>query len=360
MKSRIRILVISVALVLVLSLLAVGCPPPAVDPVDPIEPPLEVIRWIAQSEDPTGAFTFVSFERANRKIEELSGGRLVIESHPGGAIVPADTEHHAVDKGILDMASMHSVHWVDISPAGPLFTYKIGGPTALEYYFWFKVGPGLDLANELFARAGFNVKAIAAMAREPEVFLYTAEPLETVECLDGLKLRLLGDEAVIFDRLGVAPVATPTGEIYDAMAKGVIDGFQHVSFAFDWELGFHEVVRYAYVSPVRAPTCVFLWIVNKDSWAALPEDLQLLVKEVLWAEGIRHYAEISLRETVAAEKWIDYGVIVKPIPEEIEEAVIREAMRHYAEMAAKCPFYAEVLESLRAWAEAYYATFPRL
>ncbi len=355
-----KILLISLVLLIAMSLVAVGCPPPVVDPAVPVVPPVEVIRWIAQSEDPAGAFTFVSFERANRKIEKLSGGRLVIESHPGGAIVPADTEHHAVDKGILDMASMHSVHWVDISPAGPLFTYVIGGPTALEYFFWFKVGPGLDLATELFARAGFNVKAIAAMAREPEVFLYTAAPLETVEDLHGLKLRLLGDEAVIFGKLGVAPVATPSGEIYDAMARGVIDGFQHVSFAFDWVMGFHEVVRYAYVSPVRQPTCAFLWIVNKDSWAALPEDLQLLVLEVLWAEGIRHYAEISLRETVAVKKWIDYGVIVKPTPREIEEAVIRAAMEHYAEMAARDPFYAKVIDSLRAWAAAFYATFPRL
>jgi len=355
-----RILLIPVVLLLAMSLGAVGCPPAVVDPVDPVKPPVEVIRWIAQSEDPAGSFTFVSFERANRKIEELSGGRLVIESHPGGAIVPADTEHHAVDKGILDMASMHSVHWVDISPAGPLFTYVIGGPTALEYYFWFKVGPGLDLATEMFARAGFNVKAIAAIAREPEMFLYTSVPLKTEEDLRGLKLRLLGDEAVIFGRLGVAPVATPSGEIYDAMARGVIDGFQHVSFAFDWEMGFHEVTRYAYVSPVRQPTCAFIWIVNKDSWAALPEDLQALVLEVFWAEGIRHYAEIAYRETTAAEKWIDYGVIVGPTPKEIEEAVIREAKKHYAEMAARCPFYARVIDSLMAWAEAFYATFPRL
>lgn len=248
------------------SLVSIGCPQEP-DPEVPVADPVEGIVWIAQSEDPPILSTFLNFQAANEPIYIASGGRFRIDIHPGGAIVPADAKLMPVHKGTLDAASLHSVHWAGMFPAAPLFSFKVGGPTAMEHFFWFKEGPGLELMNEMFADVGLNVKAVAAVARDPEIFLYTRDRLRTVEDLDGLKLRVLGDEALILAKLGVAGVPIPSGEIYESMRLGVIDGFQHVTFAQDWAMGFHEVTNYVWVSPVRQPTCAFKVIVNKDSWA---------------------------------------------------------------------------------------------
>ena len=95
-----------------------------------------------------------------------------------------------------------------------------------------------------------------------------------------LRMRLLGDEAVIFGKLGVAAVATPSPEIYEAMQRGVIDGFQHQNIGGDIRMGFQEIVDYVYMSPARQPTDMYILYVNKDAWAELPDDLKKILTEV--------------------------------------------------------------------------------
>jgi len=355
-----RILVIPLALVLALSVIAVGCPPQVVDPEVPVVPKPEVIRWIAQTNLPAGDMRFIGLQRGLDLIEVATGGRLVVALHPPGGIVPSGEDLMGVHRGVLDMAMTPSILWVADLPLAVPFTMKIGGPTALEYYFWYKHGEGLSLMQEMLDDAGLNVKPIAAMTTPPEIFLYTTFPVYGTECLRGRKLRLLGDEAVIFGKMGVAAVATPAPEIYEAMRLGVIDGFQRATLGLDMGVGLHEVSDFAFVSPVRQSTDVHMFIVNKDSWAGLPDDIKVIVEQIMWATGIKIYAESSYAETKAAAKWEDFGVPVMPMPASVEDEVIRLAREFYALREAKYPFYARVMESLRAWRDAYKAVLPRL
>jgi len=357
-----KILLIGLTLLLAISLVVVGCAKPAPAPAPTPTPPpaVEVIKWIGQCENPATSPNFITFERANKKIAEASGGRLVIESYTGDAIVPADTEIDGVHKGTLDVGHGAFNSWSATFPTAPMFTKMVGGPTALQYYFWYMVGPGLDLAQEMLDAKNYNVMPIAVDAEVPEVFLYTNFPITSSADLDGKKLRLLGDEAEVFAKFGVAATATPSGEIYESMSRGVIDGFQHANLASDWEMGFQEIADYAYLSGVRQPTDVFVYFVNKDSWAELPDDLKALVQEVYWRSGIRHYADWTLANTEIAQKWIDYGGILESIPSSVEDDLVAAASAYYAERAAEDPFFAKVLKSLEDWRDAYNSAYPRL
>jgi TRAP-type mannitol/chloroaromatic compound transport system substrate-binding protein len=293
-------------------------------------------------------------------IEEISGGRLVIKTYEGGGIAASDTELESCHAGILDAARGGTSVWAAQLPAAPPFTCIVGGPTALEYFFWYMWGPGLDLMQEMLDTGGFNVKPVVSICRGPEVFLYTSFPLTKPEDLSGKKLRLLGDEAAIFSNLNVAATATPSGEIYESYSRGVIDGFQHGTLFFDLTMGFQEIVDYAYMSPVRQATDPNCHWVNKDSWAELPDDLKLLVEQVWWAEGIRYYAEESYECTVATPEWIAAGCKVEPTPKSVEDALIKYSNEFYEERMAKDPFLAKVINSLMEWRDAYAATFPKL
>ena len=286
---------------------------------------------------------------------------MQIQANEGGAIVPADTEIEGVQRGILDAAHNGPILWVGDLPSSPPFSTTVGGPTAQEYFFWYMVGPGFELMQEMFDNGGYtNVMPAAATGREPETFLYTSFEVNGPDDLAGKKMRLLGDEAEIFGQLDVAAVATPSPEIYEAMQRGVIDGFQHSSLAVDMPMGFQEVVDYAYVSSVRQPTDTYIWIVNKDSWAELPDDLKKLVTEMWWAEGIRNYAEWSLKNTTAVLEWEAAGVQVKPTPVSLENELIRLSDEFYAKRRAEDPFYDRLMQSLADWRDAYKTTYPRL
>jgi TRAP-type mannitol/chloroaromatic compound transport system substrate-binding protein len=237
----------------------------------------------------------------------------------------------------------------------------VGGPTAMQYQMWYLWGEGLVLMKEMFDAGGFeNVKPIATICREPETFLYTTFPIDGPEDLDGKKMRLLGDEAEIFGPLGVAAVSTPSPEIYESMQRGVIDGFQHSSLAVDWPMGFHEIVDYAYVSPLRQPTDMYVYIVNEQSWADLPNDLKWIFTELVWAEGTRHYAEWTYKNTTATADWIAAGVQVVPAPKSLEAAIVDASNDFYAKRMAEDPFYDKLMKSLQNWRDAYALTYPSL
>ena len=69
---------------------------------------------------------------------------------------------------------------------------------------------------------------------------------------------------------------------------------------------------------------------------------------------------MTYRDSQAVADWIDYGVTVEPIPADIVEAMTKEADIFYDEMAAKDPFFGEVLASKRAFQKAYRDAWPRL
>ena len=322
---------------------------------------MEVVKWIVQDDNPTTTSTYMSLDRVSQAIEAASGGRFIIQANEGGAIVPADTEIEAVQRGILDGASNGPILWVGDLPQSPPFSMMVGGPTAMQYQMWYLWGEGLALMKEMFDAGGFeNVKPIATICREPETFLYTSFPVAGPEDLAGKKMRLLGDEAVIFGQLDVAAVSTPSPEIYESMQRGVIDGFQHSSLAVDWPMGFHEIVDYAYVSPLRQPTDMYVYIVNEQSWADLPNDLKWIFTELVWAEGTRHYAEWTYKNTTATADWIAAGVQVVPAPKSLEAAIVDASNAFYATRMAEDPFYDKLMKSLQNWRDAYGRTYPSL
>ena len=317
---------------------------------------------MCQDSEAAGTFNCISAERLCKAIEQASDGRMVIKFYPAGGIVPTDTELDGIMTGVLDMAtSTAPIIYTSKFPQASLFSYIVGGPTAMQYFLWYRVGPGFELMQEMHALANVhNVKPVAAMGLVPETFLYTTFPIEKLEDLVGKKCRLLGDEAAIFGELGVKGVATPSPEVYEAVSRGVLDGFQHSNLFVDWTYGLQEVVDYAYVSPVRQPTDAQYYAANMDSWAALPDSLKKLVEELCWAEGLRYFAETSLECTTATPKWIDYGVVVDPAPKELEDRLTEIATAYYIERGAEDPFFAKVVESLISWRDSWTATYPRL
>jgi TRAP-type mannitol/chloroaromatic compound transport system substrate-binding protein len=196
--------------------------------------------------------------------------------------------------------------------------------------------------------------------RLPETFLYTNFELTGPEALNGKKLRLLGDEAEIFGKLGVAAVATPTAEVYQALQQGVIDGVQRGNLTIDWTYGLHEIVEYAYTGSTRQPTNVYGYFVNGDSWAELPDDLKLIVENMFWSGTTLLGAEQIAEETVIAKNWIDYGVKVQVIPKSVEDAVVNSAQEFYTQMEQEDAFYAKVRKSLLDWKNSVDTSFGKL
>jgi len=279
----------------------------------------------------------------------------VIKVHGGGEIVPSTKEWDGVDKGILNYAKSTSIWWMDRFPAAGLFNYMIAGLRPVEMLMWMLV-EGDKLQNEYFAST--NLLTIPGWTGTPEIFLSTNKPLNTLADLKGLKYRSAGDDGSVFQALGASVISVPPGEIYEAMKRGVIDAFQLSSPATDKTYTTYEVVKYVYLSPVRQPCEYFTNMVNKKTWADLPDDLKAVVKMAALEEAWSYLRDTIVDDAAAIKFYKDKGVTVAPIPKVFEDELRTQAKKFYDEKGAKDPFFAKVVQIQRAFGEAYSATYP--
>jgi len=358
MKTR-RLQIIVVVMAFLMAIFVVQAHIATAGQAAPSAAPTKAIVWNGQSQFAAGSMEHKSFERASQMITQMSGGRLVAKPHPAGSIAPPAKQFDAVDSGTLDYAIDPGNYWRDKWQVATLFDNEINGMSAIEQQLWYLSGGGLQLVRRMVEK--YNVHMInAALTYPPEIFLSTTKPLRTVADIKGLKIRTAGDDGTIFTQMGASVVMIPAGEIYEAMKRGTIDAFQYMSPAADASIGFHEAVKYVYLSPVRQPCSTSMVLANKKRWAELPADLQAIVENAFLGEAWRYYGEVVQEDAKALEKYKARGAVVAPIPKEIADEVARRAEKMYAERAAKDPFYAEVLSSRHTFQKALRAMFERM
>jgi len=202
--------------------------------------------------------------------------------------------------------------------------------------------------------SGYNVRTVAyATLARAEMFGHANKPIKTLADFKGLKFRTAGDWGSILTKMGASVVFLPGGEIYEAMKRGVIDAFEYSTPAVNFDMGFHEIAKYAVFPGIHAPNASDQYLVNKAAWAKLPADLQWLVEEIFLDEQLRFYGVQTMADVAAIKKMRDYGTIFISLTEEVQREVERVATVYYDELAAKDPFIAEVLKSQREFAKAY-------
>jgi len=300
----------------------------------------------------SGTPFYASIKEACDRIGMASGGRLVVELFPGGAICPAVKEFDAVDEGIVEVARSGGHYLLYLFPAAGLFGIVVAGPSPLERLVWYYEAGGRELEERMMA--GYNVGTIAyATLPRAEMFGHANKPIRSLADFKGLKFRTAGDWGSILTKLGASVVFLPGGEIYESMQRGVIDAFEYSTPAVNWDMGFHEIAKYAIFPGIHAPNASDQWLVNKTAWAKLPPDLKVLVEEILMNEQLRFYGMQTMADMAAIEKMQDYGTEIISLTEEIQREVERAAAEYYDELAAKDLFFAEVLQSQREFAKAY-------
>jgi TRAP-type mannitol/chloroaromatic compound transport system substrate-binding protein len=287
-----------------------------------------------------------------------SEGKLELTLRAAGTVVPATKEFDAVHDGILQFAEIYPPYWLDKLPNAGIFAYTVGGLSPIETFVWMTQGGGHEMLAKMIA--SYNVVPIEGKYYTPETFLWSNKPLKTLSDIKGMKFRTAGDDGEMFKAMGVAIVAMPGGEIYDAMKRGVIDAFQASSPAVDITLAVHEVSKYAYLSPVRQPTDYQMLGVNNKAWAALSPGLQKLVEYAYVASASYTYARALKADIAALDTLKKYGTIVEPASMEIINELIKQAQIFYDGRAAKDPAYAEILKSQRDFMKAYRDAFARL
>ncbi len=101
----------------------------------------------------------------------MSGGTLKMKVYEPGKLVPPFEILDAVSSGKINSGYTTAGYWAGKIPAAPLFSAVPFGPEAGEYMAWLYYGNGMNLYQEMYDQAGFNVKVLPVRSsrRKPRV-----------------------------------------------------------------------------------------------------------------------------------------------------------------------------------------------
>jgi TRAP-type mannitol/chloroaromatic compound transport system substrate-binding protein len=378
-----RVLFALAALLMVLGMVAIGCTEPSAPPSTggeggggtttpseggegggtPAQPSGEVIEWIGQAALPAGQPPYEGLVNLANYIEEASGGRLKITAHPAGAVVPATEEWKGINSGVLDCCAGGGSYMVSDVRFQTVFSQCPGGMPPLPLMVFHENG-GYEVMNKWYNQKGFAFIDIGGGFHGlPETWIHTNDPLTGPKDLEGLKMRASGDAGKILEGMGVGTVFLPLGEVFEAMQRGTIDAFECSCPAFDNSMGLQEAAKYQYLSPSRAPTEVYQFLVSKDKYNALPDDLKQIVKDCAIAEGVKYFAELNAKNGPALDAMRAYGNIIEPLPASINDAFVVQAKAFYKEEVTKFPELEDYMVNYylpfaKSWNDLYGFPYP--
>jgi TRAP-type mannitol/chloroaromatic compound transport system substrate-binding protein len=289
------------------------------------------------------------------RVEKTSGGRLKVEALPGGAIVPPFEVVDATNRGVIDGAYTCTYYYIGKHKAAALFTDVPGGPFGLDtfdYMSWHYEGGGLQLLNEFYQSVlRMNIVAFPIFPTTPQALGWFKQPITSAKDLKGLKYRVPGIAAEVYQAMGLSVVTLAGGEILPAGERGVLDATEWYTPGEDIRLGFHQVWKfYHYPGPHEmAGACDLL--MNKGVFEKLPADLQQIVRTVTLETAFRSLMEFNRKDAEGLRDLKEkHGVTLVRTPEDVLVEHWKAWDRIAQEEAARNPFFNKVLESQLAYA----------
>ena len=348
MKKRGIWVAVSVLVVFGLLLGGFGCatPAPTPTPTAPPTTPEKVYEWKMQSMFNTPERTWeAGIVYFADLVNEMSDGRIQIDTFPPGAIVPAYEMGDACGKGVLDIMHFHEGYWVGKDLAFGILGYL---PGAFDYYqdldYWLWGRGGAEIEREMFAP--YNIYWLGNTGLDENENLWSKVPIRSFADAKGLSMRSSGIAGSLYEKLGFSIVSMPAGELYDALSKGVVDCGEYGNNTQMKDLSIHEVTKYI-ISPMIHQMSTNCYVgVNMDRWNELPEDLQAIlfaaIRTMSWNQvHALHSDELKVNE------WLKgYGMEFIELSPADCEIQMKAAMEVWSESATASPNAKRVLESM--------------
>jgi len=178
----------------------------------------------------------------------------------------------AVRKGVVQLSLLPCAYYDGIVPLGSMMLLSEVTP-AEE-----RASGAYDIINELHKKAGLFYLERGYAYKELVIFnIFVKQPIEKPQQLAGKKIGSTSLSIEPFLKtVGAAAAIIAAPEIYNALERGVVDGFSYPLPNFvDAQL--YAVCKYAIDHAFLGGGKAF--IVNPDSWNRLPPNLQKIVTD---------------------------------------------------------------------------------
>jgi TRAP-type C4-dicarboxylate transport system substrate-binding protein len=220
---------------------------------------------------PAPTFPCVQMERWAKEVEQRTGGKVKVQTFPGGTLLPAKNILDGVISGLADIGNFAMSYQPGRFPVSEAVDLPLGFTSAkvasLTLY---------DLVEKYRPKEFEKVKILTLFTCPPTNFM-TKTPVKSLKDLKGLELRVAGTSAEVVKRLGGIPVAMPQSETPEAIQKGVVKGMVS-SMEILQDFKFAAYTPYATIA--NLPVVTFAVVMNREKWNALPADVQKVLDDM--------------------------------------------------------------------------------
>lgn len=291
-----------------------------------------------------GLLGYKAFLDFVKNVEEMSGGRLIIKPFSAGGLVGCFKVFDAVRAGAFEGFKSACTYWVGKDPAfSPLLGMPLSFRESWQLEAWFWEGGGIDLAREHYAKWGLYY--VGPVHFGADSMHFKSKP-EDIGWFKGKKFRTPhGMAADFIAALGAHVVVMPGGEVYTALAKGLLDGAEFITLDGNFGLGFHEVAKYFMMTGLHAPAQTSAFVVRMDKWEALSPDLQRILETAVRELSAETWLGWAVANYEARKKMLARGNVEVFFGEECWAKALETAKGIWAEWKEKNPMIRRIIES---------------
>ncbi len=267
-----------------------------------------------------------------KQVEEATDGRVTVRvlAKPLGA-PPAHFD--MARDGVADITyGLHSFTKDDRFERSRIGQFSFIGDDAVagSKAFWNVYTGPLEAQKE-----HEGVKLLGLFVHGPGVLHNNQRKLESADDLEGLKIRTPGGYiADLMGNMGATTLFMSSGEVYEKLSRGVIDG---VTFPFDALTAFklNDDLKYSMTVPGGLYNTTWFLVMNEDKWNEISAEDQAAIEAVSGEAFAQMVGEAWNRSDERSLKKVkDAGIDVHEASPEMLAAVKAAAAQYEAAWAA--------------------------
>jgi len=240
-------------------------------------------------------------------VSEASGGTLKIVPNWSGALLSSEHSMIELRHGVADIGLITPIY---IKGGVHLIRLQSGfysGTTTVESQV--ALYRCLADASPQYAVELQGLRILAVQGGSLPGIITTSKPVRTLDDIRGMRLRAPTELLGVLDELGADPVNMPMGDVYSALAKGVLDGVIAPLDTFK-SLHFAEVAHY-YANLVIPRGAYPARAMSLEKWDALSEFHRGVLEAgtQVWEKSLAQqvYAAQSEGEAVAHQEGVEFS-----------------------------------------------------
>ncbi len=294
------------------------------------------------------------------RLSALTDGKFTIRSYPGGELVPALEVLGSVQNGTVQMGHSASYYYTGKNPAFAFDTCVPFGMNVRQYNAWVQHGGGMEILRSLFS--DFNIVNLSGGNTGVQMGGWFRREVESLSDLRGIKMRIPGLGGSVMDRMGVSVQVIPSGDIYPALERGVIDATEWVGPYDDEKLGLNKVARFYYYPGWWEPGPGLSFYVNKDAWEKLPKSYQDALTTAAAFASADMQSKYDAKNPPAFKRLVESGTQLRRFSDDLMTAASEHSLDIMQEFASKDAQYRTVFEAhqrFQADSNAWFGTAER-